>query len=398
LVEFRERRYRWWLGWAPVPGPMGVVPAKLGDRCDLGRWVAVLVRLIYRSLTTLLSWLALSARSSASKNAEILVLRHEVAVLRRGNPRPRIDWPDRAVLAALARVLPTALRAHRIVTPAALLRWHRRMVTRKWTQPKAPGRPPLAGELAELIVRLARDSPRWGVVRIQGELRRLGHRIGAGTIRKILRSHRIPPPAVRDDRWRTFLRAHARTILAVDFFHIDCAVSLTRLYVLFVIEHHKRHVHLLGVTWFPTAAWATQLARGLTADLAEARSGFTHLIRDRDSKFTDAFDAVFTASGIEVLATAPQAPRMNATAERFVRTARAECTDRMLIVGERHARVVMAGYIKHYNTGRSHQGHGLGLHAPDDDAPNVIPFPAPPHRIRRRALLDGLINEYQPAA
>jgi hypothetical protein len=291
--------------------------------------VAVLVRLIYRSLTTLLSWLALLPRSSASKNAEILVLRHEVAVLRRGNPRPRINWADRAVLAALARILPRALLAYRIVTPATLLRWHRRMVTRKWTQPRAPGRPPLAGELAGLIVHLARDNPTWGVVRIQGELRRLGHRTGAGTIRKVLRSHRIPPPAVRDDRWRTFLRAHAATILAVDFFRIDCAVSLTRLYVAFVIEHHTRHVHLLGITRFPTAARATRLARELTADLAGAGNKFTHLIRDRDSRFTAAFDAVFTACGIEVAATAPQAPRMNAIAERFVRTARAGCTDRV---------------------------------------------------------------------
>jgi len=236
------------------------------------------------------------------------------------------------------------------------------MITRKWTQPKAPGRPPLAGELAELIVQLARDNPGWGVVRVQGELRRLGHRIGAGTIRKILRSRWVPPPAVRDDRWRAFLRAQAATMLAVDFFHIDFALSLTRLYVAFVVEHDTRHVHLLGVTRFPTAAWATQLARELTADLAEAGRGFTHLIRDWDSRFTAAFDAVFTACGIEVVATAPQVPRMNAVAERLVRTARAECTDRMLIVGERHARVVLAEYIRHYNAGRSHQGHGLGFH------------------------------------
>jgi hypothetical protein len=374
-----------------------VVLLKLGDWCGLGRWVVVLVRLIYRSLAVLLSWLTLSARSSASKNAEVLVLRHEVAVLRRGNPRPRIDWADRAMLAALARILPTALRAHRIVTPGTLLRWHRRMVIKKWTQPRAPGRPPLAGELADLIVKLAKDNPCWGVVRIQGELRRPSHRIGAGTIRKILRSHRIPPPAARDDRWRAFLRAHAKTILAVDFFHIDCAVTLTRLYVAFVIEHDARHVHLLGVTRFPTAAWATQLARELTADLSDAGRGFTHLIRDRDSKFTAAFDAVFTACGVKVVMTAPQAPRMNAIAERFVRTIRAECTDRMLIAGERHARVVMAEYIRHYNSGRSHQGHGLGLRAPDD-APEVIPFLASPHQVRRRQLLGGLINEYQPAA
>lgn len=358
--------------------------------------MAVLFRLIYRSLAAVLSWLALSARSSASKNAEILILRHELAVLRRGNSKPRIDWADRALLAALARILPKALRAHRIVTPGTLLRWHRHMVTKKWTQPRARGRPPLADDLAELIVKLARDNPSWGVVRVQGELRRLGHRIGAGTIRRILRSHRIPPPAVRDDSWRTFLRAHAATILAADFFHIDCAVSLTRLYVAFVIEHDTRHVHLLGITRFPTAAWATQLARELTADLTDAGRGFTHLIRDRDSKFTAAFDAVFTACGMEVVTTAPQAPRMNAYAERWVRTARSEVTDRLLMTGERHARVVMAEYVKHYNTGRSHQGHGLGLRAPDD-APNVIPFPAPPHRIRRRQLLGGLINEYQPA-
>ena len=165
----------------------------------------------------------------------------------------------------------------------------------------------------------------------------------------------------------------------------------------FVIEHDTRHVHLLGVTRFPTAAWATQLARELTADLADAGGGFTHLIRDRDSKFTAAFDAIFTACGIEVVSTAPQAPRMNAIGERFVRTARAECTDRMLIVGERHARVVMAEYVKHYNTGRSHQGHGLGLRAPDDP-PTALLFPAPPHEIRRRQLLGGLINEYQPVA
>jgi putative transposase len=359
--------------------------------------VAVLVRLTYRSLAALLSWLALSARSSASKNAEILILRHEVAVPRRGSPRPRIGWADRALLAALDRILPRALRAHRIVSPGTLLRWHRRMVAKKWAQPRSPGRPPLAGELAELIVKLAKDNPSWGVVRVQGELRRLGHRIGAGTIRKILRSHRIPPPAVRDDRWRTFLRAHAKTILAVDFFHIDCAVTLTRLYVAFAIEHHTRRVHLLGLTRFLTAAWATQLARELTGDLAEAGRGLTHLIRDRDAKFTAAFDAVFTACGIEVVPAAPQAPRMNAIAERFVRTARAECTDRMLIASERHARVIMAQYVNHYNNGRSHQGHGLGPRAPDD-APNVIPSPAPPHRIHRRQLLGGPINEYQPAA
>jgi len=270
----------------------------------------VQVRLIYRFAVAVLSWLALLARSSASKDAEILVLRQEVAVLRRANPEPRLDWTDRAVLAALSRMQPNGLRVHRIVTPGTLLRWHRRIVTRKWTQPRAPGRPPLDGDLAELIVRLATENRAWGVVRIQGELRRLGHRISAGTIRKILRSRRIPPPTVRDDQWRAFLRAHARSILAIDLLHIDCAFSLTRLYVAFVIEHQTRRVHLLGITRHPGGAWLTQLARDLTADLEEAGHRFTRLIRDRDGKFTSAFDAVFTAAGIDVLLTAPQAPRM----------------------------------------------------------------------------------------
>ena len=290
-----------------------------------------------------------------------------------------------------------ALRARRIVTPGTLLRWHRRLAAAKWRQPRPPGRPPVPDELTELILRLARENTRWGVVRIQGELRRLGHRVAASTIRKILRAHRVPPPSGQDGSWRVFLRAHATTLLAADFFHVDCAVWTTRLYVAFVIELKTRRVHLLGITRYPTGQWATQLARNLAGDLAEAGSRFTYLIRDRDAKFTAAFDVVFASIGITVLPIAPQAPRMNAYAERFVRTARAECTDRLLIAGERHLRVVLSEYIGHYNTGRSHQGKGMGLRAPDDN-PDVIAFPGPAARIQRRARLAGLINEYRQAA
>jgi len=171
-----------------------------------------------------------------------------------------MSWAGRAVLAALARIMPEALRARRIVTPGTLLRWHRRLVAAKWRQPRAPGRPPVPDEFVALVVRLAREIARRGVVRIQGELRRLGHRVAASTIRKILRAHRIPPPSGHDGSWRVFLRAHAATLLAADFFHVDCAVTLSRLYVAFVIEHQTRRVHLLGITRHPTSQWATQLA------------------------------------------------------------------------------------------------------------------------------------------
>jgi transposase InsO family protein len=248
-----------------------------------------------------------------------------------------------------------------------------------------------------LIVRLARENRRWGVVRIQGELRRLGYRVAASTIRKILRAHRVPPPAHRDESWRAFLRAHAATLLATDFFHVDCVLTLKRLYVAFVIETGTRRVHLLGITAHPTSSWATQLARNLAGQLEHAGHRFTHLIRDWDAKFTAAFDAVFASIGISVLPTAPQAPRMNAYAERFVRTVRAECTDRMLIIGERHLRVALSEYVAHYNAGRSHQGHGMGLRAPGDD-PDVLPFPVPADRIQLRPRLAGLINEYQQSA
>ncbi len=226
------------------------------------------VALAYRLLVTVLSWLALLARSSSSKNAEILALRHEVAVLRRANPRPRMSWTDRAVLAALTRIMPRGLRALRIVAPGTLLRWHRRLVAAKWRQPRPPGRPPVPDELVALILRLARENARWGVVRIQGELRRLGHRVAASTIRKILRAHRIPQPAGHDGSWSVFLRAHAATLLAADFFHVDCVFTLSRLYAAFVIELQTRRVHLLGITRHPTGQWATQLARNLAAELA----------------------------------------------------------------------------------------------------------------------------------
>ncbi|MGH3406062.1 MAG: hypothetical protein ACRDRJ_26715 [Streptosporangiaceae bacterium] len=231
--------------------------------------------MLYLMFVRLTGWMTLLARSASSKDAELLVLRHEVAVLRRQNPRPKLDWADRAVIAARARLLPRPVRMGRLVTPETLLGWHRRLARWRWTYPPKGGRPPVDARLVALIGLMARENPGWGYKRIQGELLGLGYRVGASTARRVLRRLRIPPAPRRGRAtWRQFLRAQASTMLACDFIHVDCAVTLRRLYVFFVIEAGTRHVHVLGVTAHPDGAWTVQQARNLMMDLGERAARF----------------------------------------------------------------------------------------------------------------------------
>jgi putative transposase len=285
------------------------------------------------------------------------------------------------------------------VTPDTLLRWHRRMVRWRWTHPRrGGGRPPVSAEVAALVKQLARENPGWGYKRIQGELLAMGYQVGASTVRRILKRLRIQPAPQRDrTMWRQFLHAQAMTMLACDFFHVDCAVTARRLYVFFVIEVGTRHVQVLGVTAHPDGAWTVQQARNLLMDLQERADRFRFLIRDRAGQFTEAFDAVLAAAGIKVVKIPPRSPRANAYSERWVRTARSECTDRMLILGERHLRAVLDEYVAHYNQHRPHRSRDL--RPPDHDDSSTAPVAdLATARIRRRNVLGGLIHEYERAA
>jgi transposase InsO family protein len=282
-----------------------------------------------------------------------------------------------------------------LVTPGTVLRWHRRLVRKKWGYPNKPGRPPTDARIVALIEQLAAENPSWGYQRIQGELLRLGHRVGTSTVRRILKRLKIPPTPRRqtETTWRQFVRAQTSTMLAVDFFHVDCAVTLTRLYVFFVIEVGTRYVHILGVTARPDGPWTTQQARNLLMDLGDSAAGFALLVRDRAGQFTASFDAVLAAAGIRAIKTPPRSPRANAFAERFVLTVRSEVTDRMLIFGQRHLWTVLEQYAGHYNERRPHRGRQLRPPWPNHPVADLSH-----ERIKRRPVLGGLINEYERAA
>jgi len=336
-------------------------------------------------------------RSEHAKDVEIAVLRHQLAVLRRQVKRPKFQPADRALLAMLSGTLPRTRWSSFLVTPDTILRWHRRLVTRKWTQPQpGGGRPALASDVVVLILRLARENPRWGYWRIQGELKKLGISVAATSIRTVLlRNGLRPAPRRASVTWRAFLRAQASGIVAVDFFTVE-TVRLKTLYVLFLIELHTRRVRLAGVTDHPNGLWVAQRARELSMSRdGETKAGTSaprFLVRDRDSKFTRAFDDVFAADGIQTITTPIQAPNANAFAERWVRTVRRECLDWMLIWGRRHLERVLGEYVRHYNDERPHRG--LALRPPRGIDIGVTPGGVDAVRVRRRDRLGGLVHEY----
>jgi putative transposase len=357
----------------------------------------VLLSVCYVVLQRVLQLILLRFCSREFMELEIVVLRHELAVLRRRIGRPPFTTADRTFLAAASRLLSRdRWQSLFMVTPATVLRWHRRLIARRWTYGRRTGRPPISREIRELVVRLARENPGWGYQRIVGELKGLGIAVSATTVRKLLRGSHLGPERTRSGpTWREFIRAQARSLIAVDFFTVD-TVWLQRLYVLFFIEIASRRAHLVGCTSHPDGEWATQQARQVAWTLAERTNPVRFLIRDHDRKFTGSFDAVFQGQGIRVVQTPIQVPEANGIAERFVRTVRSECLDWLLIVNTRHLDRTLTVFIDHYNGYRPHRSLDL---APPNGRPAVENWTGTGMMaVKRRDRLGGLLHEYARAA
>jgi hypothetical protein len=306
---------------------------------------------------------------------------------------------DRFWFATLSRLIPRSCWSEVFpVTPGTVLGWHRRFIAWKWdyTARRRTGRPPTPAVIKTLVLRLAAENPRWGHRRIHGELARLGHRIAASTVWEIVNAAGIgPAPRRSGPTWREFLTAQAEGIIAADFFHIDTALG-RRLYALVFLEHGTRRLHITGVTTHPTQAWTVQQARNLAADLGTRMATLRFLLRDRDGKYGKTFDTVFQAEGLRVIKSAPQAPRMNAHCERIIGSIRREILDRVLIIGEDHARQVLAAYRMHDNTHRPHQSRNQL--PPEAEAQPATAGDLGARRLLRTGIIGGLINEYRYAA
>ena len=343
----------------------------------------------------LIARLGLLLVSGDKRDAEILALRHQVLVLPRQIDRPSFTPTDRTILAVLSRAFDRRRlgRVMLIVKPATVIGWHHKLVSRRWTQPPVPrtGRPPTPAELRRLVLRLETENPRWGYRRIHGEMRRLGYRIAASTVWKILRdSGREPIPNRTGPSWSEFIASQAQALVATDFFCVD-TVTLRRFHVLFFIELDTRRVHLAGITTNPTGTWTTQAARNLTMSYDKA---IRFVIRDGAGQYTRSFDEVFAAISGTVITIPPGAPQANAFAERWVRTVRHELLDRTLIWNQRQLRRLLEDFVSHYNTSRPHRS--LHQRAPNDETDEAVIESATP--IRRTTTCAGLINEYRTAA
>jgi putative transposase len=352
---------------------------------------------LYLALRRVLELVALCFRSTEFKELEIVVLRHELEVLRQVG-RPRLGQADRALLAAASRLLPRSSWSSLFVSPETVLRWHRRLVARRWTYPhKRLGRPPVSLEVGQLDPATGAREPSLGYQRIAGELKGLGMSVSATTVRKLLRESDLRPAGERGGlAWRDFLRAQAAGIIACDCFTVE-TLWLGRLYVFFFIEIGTRRVHLAGCTPTPNGSWVAQQARQFAWSLSERAVPIRFLIRDRDKKYTAVFDEIFRSERIEVIRTPIRAPRANAYAERFVGTVRRECLDWILILSQGHLERVLDVYVDHYNRHRPHRA--LKLAPPGAAAPTLrLVDTGPEHPIHRRQLLGGLIHEYRWAA
>jgi putative transposase len=354
------------------------------------------LRFMFLLTTRLTAWLRLARREETWKTAEILILRHQLAVLQRQRPRrPRLDWADRAFLAILLAVIPKA-RQHGLrllVTPDTILRWHRDIVRRRWaarSKRGMTGRPATSRNIKALVLRLARENPGWGYRRIHGELAGLGVRVSASTVWEILKKAGIDPaPRRTGPTWALFLRSQAEAILACDFFTADL-LDGTQAYVLAVIEHVTRRIRILGVTLHPTGDWTAQQARNLVMDLGEQACRVKFVIRDRSSDFTAAFDAVFANAGIRIVLCSVRTPRMNAIMERWVGGCRRELLDRTLVWNQAHLRRILRAYEIHHNQHRPHRS--LDAAAPLKPLPEPVDLAR--YRIRRQNHTACLINEY----
>ena len=345
------------------------------------------------------AWLRLSRHRSAWKDAEILLLRHQLAVLQRQtSARPRLTWTDRALFAALHTLIPRSRHdsLHLFITPGTILRWHRDIVRRRWaakSKVKRPGRPPTHRQIVRLVLRMAAENEHWGYRRIAGELAGLGIAVAPSTVWEILKRHGIdPPPRRAGPGWAQFLRSQAEAILALDLFTVDL-LDGTKAYVLAAIEHATRRIRILGATAHPGGQWSVQQARNLCMDLEQASVKF--VLHDRDATFHEGFDAVFTAAGLRIVRSGVRMPRMNSIMERWIGGCRRELLDRTLIWNLPHLRKILAAFERHHNDHRPHMA--LSSSAPLKPLPAAV-TDLEAFQVRRHDRVGGIIHEYQHAA